>query len=58
MDFHQKKAGPDYHRLKTMVKRSTIHETGILGPEAEIMKETWTKDSGRLLAMGVQRAVF
>ena len=23
MEIHQKKAGPDYHRLKTMVKRST-----------------------------------
>ena len=22
MEVHQKKAGPDYHRLKTMVKRS------------------------------------
>ena len=22
MEIHQKKAGPDYHRLKTMVKRS------------------------------------
>ena len=23
MEIHQKKAGPDYHRLKTMIKRST-----------------------------------
>ena len=23
MEIRQKKAGPDYHRLKTMVKRST-----------------------------------
>ena len=22
LEIHQKKAGPDYHRLKTMVKRS------------------------------------
>ena len=22
MEIHQKKAGPDYHRLKTMIKRS------------------------------------
>ena len=22
MEIHQKKAGPDYHRLKTMVKRN------------------------------------
>ena len=45
LEIHQKKAGPDYHRLKTMVKRrkevsSKIYETGILGPETEIMKET------------------
>ena len=42
LDIHQKKIGPDYHRLKTMVKRSI--EQNIrnrnLGPEMEIMKET------------------
>ena len=26
MEIHQKKAGPDYHRLKTMVKRSIEQE--------------------------------
>ena len=26
MEIHQKKAGPDYHRLKTMVKRSVEQE--------------------------------
>ena len=26
MDIHQKKAGPDYHRLKTVVKRSIEQE--------------------------------
>ena len=26
MEIHQKKAGPDYHRLMTMVKRSTEQE--------------------------------
>ena len=33
MEIHQKKAGPDYHRLKTMVKKvpSRIYETGIFG---------------------------
>ena len=33
MEIHQKKLGPDYHKLKTMVKKvsSKIHETGILG---------------------------
>ena len=37
LEIHQKKLGPDYHRLKTMVKRSVEIET--LGPEMEIMKE-------------------
>ena len=27
MEIHQKKAGPDYHRLKTMVKRSIEQDT-------------------------------
>ena len=70
LEIHQKKVGPDYHRLKTMVERSIeqIYEIGILAPEMEIMKETpgqesrdktaWTKNSWRLLAMGIQRAVF
>ena len=41
LEIHQK-AGPDYHRLKTIVKRSIgkIYETGIWGPETEMMKET------------------
>ena len=26
MEIHQKKAGPDYHRFKTMVKRSIERE--------------------------------
>ena len=35
MEIHQKKAGPDYHRLKTM-------------PETEIMKRTpWSKITGQ-----------
>ena len=68
LEIHQKKIEPDYHRLKTMVKRSKIYETGILAPEMEIMKKlcgqesgdktAWTKNSWRLLAMGIQRAVF
>ena len=37
MEIHQKKAGPDYHRLKTMVKRSIT----------EIMKGTpWSRIPG------------
>ena len=71
LEIHQKKLGPDCHRLKTMVGGGVsgeIYETGTLGPEMEIMKETpWsrirdktacTKNSWRLLAMGNQRAVF
>ena len=64
LEIHQKKAGPDYHRLKAMVKRSIEQDlrTRILGPETEIMQETpwlrirgqiaWTQNSWRLLAMG------
>ena len=51
MDIHQKKAGPDYHRFKTMVKRSMeqdLYETGILVPETEIKKETpWLRIRGQ-----------
>ena len=52
LEQHQKKIGPDYHRLKTMVKKeevsSKIYETGILGPETEIMKETpWSRIRGQ-----------
>ena len=47
----QEKAGPDYHRLKTTVKRSIesdIHEIWILAPESEIMKETpWSRIRGQ-----------
>ena len=47
MEIHQKKAEPDYHRLKTMVKRevsSRIYESKILKPETEIMKGTpWSR---------------
>ena len=70
MEIHQKKAGPDYRRLKTMVKRSIEQDlrNRNFGPETEIMKETpWlrirgqktacTNNSSRLLAMGSQRAV-
>ena len=46
LETHQKKLGPDYHRLKTMVKRSIEQkfEIRILGPEVEIMKGTpWSR---------------
>ena len=45
-EVHQKKLGPDYHRLKTMVKRSIEQEIQIriLGPEVEILRRTpWSR---------------
>ena len=45
-EIHQKKVGPDYHRLKTMVKRSIEQEfeIRILVPEMEIMRRTpWSR---------------
>ena len=66
MEIHQKKAGPRYHRLKTMVKRSI--EQNLRIQKNGIMKETpwsrireqqqWARNSRRLLAMESQRAVF
>ena len=46
LETHQKKLGPDYHRLKAMVKRSIEQEIeiGILGPEVEILRRTpWSR---------------
>ena len=46
LEIHQKKLGPDYHRLKTMVKRSIEQEirNKNLGPEMEIMRRTlWSR---------------
>ena len=42
LEIHQKKAGPDCHRLKTMVKRSIEQDlrNKNFGPETEILKET------------------
>ena len=39
MEMHQKKAGPDYHRLKTMVKEvsSRIHELRICGEVEDVV---------------------
>ena len=34
MEIHQKKAGPDYHRLKTMVTRSIEQNLRIKNSEA------------------------
>ena len=70
METHQKKAGPDYHRLKTMVKRSIEQNLRIKNFEARngnyetnaVVKNQVTKqreqNSRRLLAVESQRAVF
>ena len=42
LEIHQKKLGPDYHRLKTMVKRS-IEQNLRNRKETEIMTETLCK---------------
>ena len=71
LEIHQKKIGPDYHRLKTMVKRrieqdirnknfgarSGNYEKRRRGQESG-EKTACTKNSWRLLALGLQRAVF
>ena len=70
LETHQKKLGPDFHRLKTMVKRSIEQEIrnktfGIRNGKFEKErrgqesgnKTACTKNSWRLLAMGNQRAV-
>ena len=63
LEIHQKKIGPDYHRLKTMVKRNVEQEIRNKNFEERRGQESGnktacTKNSWRLLAMGVQRAVF
>ena len=70
LEIHQKKLGPDYNRLETMVKRieqeirnknfgarSENFEKKRRGQESG-NKTACTKNSWRLLAMGNQRAVF
>ena len=64
MEIHQKKIGPDYHRLKTVVKRSIEQgirdknfgaRNGNCERNAAVKnswdKSVWTKNSWRLLAM-------
>ena len=54
MEIHQKKAGPDYHRLKTMVKRSIEQDLRITNFEARngnyernaVVKNQGTKQRG------------
>ena len=46
LETHQKKLGPEYHRLKTMVNRSIEQEfrKNILVPEMEVMRTTqWSR---------------
>ena len=69
LEIHQKKIGPDYQRLKTMIKRSIEQDLrnknfGIRNGKFEknaVVKNPGTKQRGqnswRLLAMGIQRAV-
>ena len=50
VEIHQKKTGPAYHRLKTMVKKvsSKKYEIRIWAPRMEIMKETpWSRIRGQ-----------
>ena len=70
LETHQKKLGPDYHRLKAMVKRSIEQEirnknfgarSGNFEKNAVVKnqgtKTACTKNSWRLLAMGNQWAM-
>ena len=50
MEIHQKKAGPDYHRLKTMVKRSIEQDmrNKNFGAEMENLKQApWSRILGQ-----------
>ena len=55
MEIHQKEAGPDYHRLKTTVKRSIEQNLRIRNFEARngnyetnaVVKNQWTKQRGQ-----------
>ena len=71
MEIHQKKAGPDCHRLKTMVKRSIEQNLRHKNFEArngnyernavvknQVTKQRGQRDSRRLLAMDNPRVVF
>ena len=43
LETHQKKLGPDYHRLKTLVKRS-IEQIRVVGAETDILRRTpWSR---------------
>ena len=60
MEIHQKKIGPDFHRLRTMVKRGIEQEIrnknfGIRNGNFE--KNAVVKNPGNKTALGSQRAV-
>ena len=69
LETHQKKLGPDYHRLKAIVKRSIEQEirnknfgarSGNFEKNAVVKNQgttACTESSWRLLAMGSQRAM-
>ena len=70
LETHQKKLGPDYHRLTTMVKNSIeqeIRNENLWTQKRKFLEErrgqesgdktACTKNSWRLLAMGNQRAM-
>ena len=60
LETHQKKLGPDYHRLKAMVKRSIeqeIRNKNFGARSGHFEKNAVPKNSWRLLAMGNQRAL-
>ena len=70
LEIHQKKMGPDYHRLKTVVKRSIEQDirNKKFGARMEIMRRTpWSRIKGQnsvykefleIVGKRVQRAVF
>ena len=71
LEIHQKKVGPDYHRLKTMVKRSIEQDlrtknfgarNGNLGTSAVVKKQGTKQRGQRILGdcwqCESQRAVF
>ena len=70
MEIHQKKAGPDYHRLNKRVKRSIeqeIRNKNFGARNGNFERNAVVKNQGRkqrvknfwrLLAMGSQRSVY
>ena len=58
MEIHQKKAGPDYHRLQTMVKRSIEQNSRMKNFEARIRNfETSAVVKNHGVKQGEQRSL-